>query len=250
MIAMFKSDMACLAGMRGQIALLSVFVGVLFAVCTGSLGALAACTVMVPLSLVSNLVAFDEQNCWQRYRMTLPLTRGQVVAGRFLSAAALVGLGLLVGVAACVLSYGIALLVPQYMGTVGIEVAEAGIGAWSLPVADAVATVALTAACGVAFALLMQAFTLVPAMRFGFTKAVRYLPVAATVVVVLALIALNAGADGGDAAWLAAVADGLDVAMGTPGGVCLVALGVVVAAGALYVLAGLLAARLYANREL
>lgn len=249
MIAMFRSDMACLAGMRWQIALLSVFVGAVFAVGTGSLGALAACTVMVPLSLVSNLVAFDEQNCWQRYRMTLPLTRGQVVAGRFLSAAALVGLGLAVGVAACALSYGVALLVPQYMGAVGTEVAEAGMGApFSEP--DALATVALTAACGVAAALLMQAFTLVPAMRFGFTKAVRYLPVAAAVAVVLLLVALNAGADGGDAAWLAAVGAGLDAAMGTPGGVCLVALGVVAVAGVLYVLAGLLAARLYASREL
>lgn len=55
----------------------------------GAVGTAAAIAAMVPFTGLFSLAAYDEQNNWELFRLTLPLTRRQVVFGRYASIALL-----------------------------------------------------------------------------------------------------------------------------------------------------------------
>ena len=45
----------------------------------------AAMATMAPLMYLFSIFAYDEMNGWERFRMTLPLTKQQVAYGRYVS---------------------------------------------------------------------------------------------------------------------------------------------------------------------
>ena len=45
----------------------------------------AAMATMAPLMYLFSIFAYDEMNGWERFRMTLPLTKHQVAYGRYVS---------------------------------------------------------------------------------------------------------------------------------------------------------------------
>ena len=89
MIAMIVSDFAVLRSallqLLGICAIIALFMGYVM----GAVGTAAAIAAMVPFMGLFSLAAYDEQNNWERFRLTLPLTRRQVVFGRYASIALL-----------------------------------------------------------------------------------------------------------------------------------------------------------------
>ena len=82
MKAMIVSDFAVLRSallqLLGICAIIALFMGYVM----GAVGTAAAIAAMVPFMGLFSLAAYDEQNNWERFRLTLPLTRRQVVFGR------------------------------------------------------------------------------------------------------------------------------------------------------------------------
>ncbi len=150
-----------------QQCVLSVAIGLFVGIANHS--ALLASNMLVVMLFVMlsiSLLALDEQNGWQRFRLTLPVSRKQVVMGRYVS---------LLGVA--ILSLGVCLLTAAIMLGVGSaapgvvvvdELVEGLAGAASLIVGSAVALCLVT--------LLAMSISLPAMFRFGMTKATRFLP--------------------------------------------------------------------------
>ena len=96
MKAMIVSDFAVLRSailqLLGICAIIALFMGYAMGTLVGGAAAIAA---MPPFMLLFSLAATDEQNGWERFRLTLPLTRRQVVFGRYASLA-LVAIGTIV----------------------------------------------------------------------------------------------------------------------------------------------------------
>lgn len=227
-----KSTLAQLAGICVAVALI---MGVVMDTMAGAVAAIAA---MTPFMFLFSLCAYDEQNGWERFRLTLPLSRRQVAFGRYATMAVLCAavalfslvVGFLVVAVASWASEGLGLSVPP-----GLTWAESSAAAMT---ASALASIAvILAACAVALPLLM---------RFGMTRATRFVPL--VVVLALALgVGLfsdhmpDSGAVFGFLQWLEA-GDGTNLVLFAGG--CLVA------ALALFVASAPLAAKFYEQREL
>ena len=104
MFSMIKCDLACLRGVARNLAGTALFVAAIFALAMGASGVLCAATIVIALSVVNRLMAYDEQNNWQAFRQALPLSRGQVVCGRYATVALCVFASLLVGIAVALLT--------------------------------------------------------------------------------------------------------------------------------------------------
>lgn len=241
MIAMLKTDLIWMRAMVPQtLAILAFFI----IICLGFADT-SALTMFVPLvcisvpfSFMTNLFAIDELNGWQVFRLALPLSRTQVIGGRALTGLVAV-LGAL-GVAAVLAALWFA-LAPDTVG----DLPRAAI---------------LMGGAGSAAALLMIGVLMPCVARFGFTKAVRYLPVVLMSALILGMLAVGQwGGLAAGAAWsdalgaspLGAVVQSLDGWLTTSPTATLVACaGVAVGAAALvYALLCLLAVQFYRRRQ-
>lgn len=106
MKAMIVSDFAVLRSallqLLGICAIIALFMGYVMGAWAPRLPA-----AMVPFMGLFSLAAYDEQNNWERFRLTLPLTRRQVVFGRYASIALLT-----VGSLALALALGLGIAAP------------------------------------------------------------------------------------------------------------------------------------------
>ncbi len=159
MATMVLMDFIVMRKPIAQLALTSLFVSLF-------LGAVSIAA-FFPFIFVMSLLTVDEQNGWERFRLTMPVTRNQVVRGRYLTALLAAALS---AVAAT------ALAVPfSWLAQMGLPVAplfsEEGVsGAELLPTAAA-------SACAAALAILVLLSISLPIyMRFGATKAARMAP--------------------------------------------------------------------------
>lgn len=231
MIAAFKSDLVWMRGMLGQTLVLLVFFGFVCTVFSDSAVLLVPlATAALPFSAMSNLFAVDEQNGWQAFKLALPISRDQAVAGR-----ALTGLVTTVGALALgLLAYACArLFASQAFGTAGEEV-----------------VVVLTmgaAACAVT--LLMLGTLLVVNARFGFTKAVRYLPFALVLVAFVGSYAVSALSKGGMEGWIASLNAWFAAMVASPGVLAASVAAALLGCLVVYGLLCLAAARVYRARE-
>lgn len=107
----------------------TVLIAIFIAIPTGTLyGSIGACAAMIPFMYLFSISAYDEMNGWERFRLTLPISRRQVAYGRYASmlivcACSLViaiVLGLLIGLVVDALPEGI---VPE-----GLRLSNAGVG--------------------------------------------------------------------------------------------------------------------------
>ena len=85
MKAMIVSDFAVLRSVLLQLLGICLVVALFMGYVMGAVDTAAAIAAMVPFTGLFSLAAYDEQNNWERFRLTLPLTRRQVVFGRYAS---------------------------------------------------------------------------------------------------------------------------------------------------------------------
>lgn len=173
MKTMIISDLAILRPMLPQWAAISVFVGIALGWGMDSVAAAAAAvTGMVPFMLMFTLAATDEQNGWDRFRLALPLTRRQVVFGRYVS----LGLAIFATMAFVLL-----------LSAVYLAVASAfpdGVLPEGLAPENNSLSISLFGVLIAAFVIVLAlGITLPFVMRFGMTQATRIVPI----VVVIAL---------------------------------------------------------------
>ena len=81
MKAMIVSDFAVLRSALLQLLGICLVIALFMGYVMGAVGTAAAIAAMVPFMGLFSLAAYDEQNNWERFRLTLPLTRRQVVFG-------------------------------------------------------------------------------------------------------------------------------------------------------------------------
>lgn len=87
----FMSDLAIVRTLVPSIAGVGLFIFVALTLANASDGdsgmSAGACAVsaMSPIMVMSSLAGFDNQNGWERYRATLPLSRKDIICARYLS---------------------------------------------------------------------------------------------------------------------------------------------------------------------
>ena len=179
--------------------------------------------VMIPFSLSIVILSLDERADWQQFRLALPLTRADIIRGRYASLA-LISLAGVVG----------GLLVTFLL----VALAHA-----SLLVDYSWQAIAFACVASLVIILLMLSLIMPLFSRFGMTKGVRYLPL---VVVFAVVIGFQVGGNSAPAEFLSNVSDLLE----TPAGTAAVAAGTLAVVAALYAASAALSVKLYAKREL
>lgn len=234
MLSMLRCDLACLTGVARSNFIVALFVALVFAASIGTPAALAATMVTTCLTVMNNLMAIDEQNAWQTYRLALPLSRVQVVRGRYLSGLVGVVAGLLIGALAVAAVIGAMQVLPgEWAAFYGREVL-------TLPPEDYL----VCAAAGLCVSLVGLAVALPLDFRLGFTAVTRYIPLAFAALFVLVVIALDQfQVDSADISSIAAL-------LSDPAALGLIGLAAFFVAAALYALSCMLSIRLYKAREL
>ena len=243
MFSMIKCDLACLRGVARNLAGTALFVAAIFALAMGASGVLCAATIVIALSVVNRLMAYDEQNNWQAFRQALPLSRSQVVCGRYVTVALCVFAGLLVGIAVgLVVDLGIWVVINIHPGL--------QLNSWtelidfSTQPSDLLEIFAACGAAGVTVSFFGLALTLPFMFRFGYTKGVRHIPLVFVALSLLAFLGMEGiSSSGFDPTSLAPLLENFTTIIG-------ISLAAVLISLAVYGLSCLVSLRLYTTREL
>lgn len=234
MKAMIVTDFCTLRNALLQLVAICAVIAVFMGWAMGSvIAAAAAIAAMIPFMLLFSLAATDEQNGWERFRLTLPLTRRQVVFGRYAS------LGI-ISVGTIAFSLALAFLI---LGIAGLL--PAGVAPESLTIAEnPPAAIVGSVVGGVCVVMVGMAAALPLVMRFGMTRATRIVPMIVVVVLAAGFGFFGSGinVDGGLLADLVLWLD-------TGSNYLFLAAALVVAVALVYVASALVAAKLYEKRE-
>lgn len=167
MMRMLKMELTVFGQYLRQLALSILFMAVCFTAGMGSTSALPAIIFMMGMFSLSNSAShYDEQNDWAAFRLTMPVSRRDVVLGRYLFvlAGTLIA-SLFVAVAACLLSWmGGASLLPEVVANVvrlDADMIRAGVFA--------------LASCS-AMGFVIASVSMPVFFKFGQTKATQWLP--------------------------------------------------------------------------
>ncbi|WP_139650601.1 ABC-2 transporter permease [Raoultibacter phocaeensis] len=236
MKAMILSDLLTVKKYMRQQALLYTVIVIALSVFMGNLYMIVPFLgVMMPFSLAFTLLAYDERNNWEQFRLALPLSRKNVIAGRYASLAIVLLFGIVLGLAACLVVIGISTLVPGIPERFGLS---ANFSAQEI-ILSTVAPIGMIA--------VMLSITLPLIARFGMTKAVRYVPVFFLVIILFVVGSGQIFTFDFTAVmpFLSTVASMMETIPGT-----LAIAGVVIAVGTvIYALSCVLSMKLYAKRE-
>ncbi len=175
--------------------------------------------VMIPFSLSIVILSLDERADWQQFRLALPLTRADIIRGRYASLALISLAGVVGGLLVTFLLVALAHAVPSVPQLASLLVDYS----WQ--------AIAFACVASLVFS------------RFGMTKGVRYLPL---VVVFAVVIGFQVGGNSVPAELLSNVGNLLE----TPAGTAAVAAGTLAVVAALYAASAALSVKLYAKREL
>lgn len=236
MSAMIKSDFIIMRSGLIQLGLLCALVGVVMSVLTESVmvGA-AAMAAMTPFMCLFSLCAYDEMNGWERFRLTLPISRRSVAYGRYVSLALITGACYAASLVLAALIVGVIALLPDEVSIPALSLAE------NPPEAIVCATLM---AASIVFAAAAVALPLI--MRFGLTKGTRLVPV---ILVLLLAFGIWLMGDSGllDSLFPDATMEGLLTNAGLAFGLIVGAVfcGVLI----LYAASACIAARLYEQRQ-
>ncbi len=195
----------------------------------------AAMTVTLAMMYPLSTAAYDEMNGWERFRMTLPMTRTQAVCGRYLSVALVALVGMALGIA------GTFALMALSGWAAGFDL-PFDIPASVLPSTASLGTVVPAALAAAGCALLTAAVGLPLLLRFGLTTGTRIVPVAFIMLIAAGMITLSC----------TPAVEVLEAWYDQLAGSSVALLGLVCAAvvAAIYCASAALSVRLYANREL
>lgn len=198
MKTMIVSDFITMRNSMSQLAVINLVCAAFIAAMTQSvLAGASALAVMVPFMYVFSILAYDEMNGWERFRLTLPIGRRQVVLGRYAGI-------LLLSVISGVVALTVAAAFELFAGTLPAGTLPEGLllPSGDMPMLVSAVALAIAVVVGVA------AFTLPLFMRFGMTKATRIVPIV--------MVMLIAGGIylGGDLGVFSAVVQGLSPVIG------------------------------------
>lgn len=236
MMRMFKMELAVFGQYLRQLAFSILFMAVCFTVGMGSTSMLPGIIFMMGMFSLSNSAShYDEQNDWAAFRLTMPVSRRDVVLGRYLFVlAGTLTVSLLVAVAACLLSWmGGASLLPEVVASVvrlDADMVQAG-----------VFTLAFCSAMGFVIASVsMPVF-----FKFGQTKATQWLPF---IMMFLGVAPVMAGGFMGEEA-IVPMQQALSFAE-TPEGLTSFTVGALIFGAVCYAVSALVSLRVYKAREL
>lgn len=174
MKAMILSDLLTVKKYMKQQALLYTVIVIALSIFMGNIYMIVPFLgVMMPFSLAFTLLAYDERNNWEQFRLVLPLSRRNVIAGRYASLAIVLLFSIVLGLAACLIVVAASSFIPNIPELFGLS---ASFSAQEM---------LLSAIAPVGMICVMLSITLPLIARFGMTKAVRYVPVFFLVVILL-----------------------------------------------------------------
>ena len=167
MMRMLKMELTVFGQYLRQLAFSILFMAVCFAAGMGSTSALPGIIFMMGMFSLSNSAShYDEQNDWSAFRLTMPVSRRDVVLGRYLFVVAVaLAVSLLVTVVVCLLSWmGEASLLPELVANaVCLD-------------ADMIQTGVFTLAFCSAMGFVIASVSMPVFFKFGQTKATQWLP--------------------------------------------------------------------------
>lgn len=164
MKAMIFSDLITSKNVAVQLLLVSVVIcGFLAWGTNETIVGTAAMATMTPMMYLFSIFAYDEMNGWERFRLTLPITKRQVAYGRYISMLIIAVISLL---AAWIVSFAF-LAIVQACGGLGMGT--------ELVNPDAFIAILDCGFAGFIFIIVLASLTLPLLMRFGMNKATRLL---------------------------------------------------------------------------
>lgn len=236
MMRMLKMELTVFGQYLRQLALTMVIMAVCFTIGMGSMASLPGIIFMMAMfSFTTSASHYDEQNDWAAFRLTMPVSRRDVVLGRYL----FVFLGSLVCAALTALGAFI------FSGLASVGMLPAGVADVVRLDADAVRTGGFTfAVCG-AMGMLTASVSMPVFFKFGQTKATQWLPF---IMVLLGMAPfMVVGFMGEDA--MTAAQQALSF-VETPEGLMLFAAGALIFGVACYTVSALVSLRVYKARDL
>lgn len=236
MLRMMKMEFVVLRKHLKQIAFTMAFVVICFVAGMESLVSVPGVAfLMVMFSVSTSASAYDEQNSWGMFRLVMPLSRRDVVFGRYafnLLLACVAGL-VATALVAGFLALGAAVELPDFLADLAV---------WDAQQLEATLAASISCAC---IGLCLCSVTLPAYFKFGQTKATQYLPFIMLFLSVAPFLAL--GAIGGPL--LDQVKDAIELTA-TTGGLGMVAFAALGISLAVYAASACIAVRLYAARDL
>lgn len=187
-------------------------------------------SVMMPFSLAFTIIALDERGNWEQFRLALPLSRTDVILGRYTSLVVLALIGLVLGFIILSLVVAAATLFPAIPQLTGLLQNFSWQG------------VVLVAAISIVIILVMFSLTMPLVSRFGMTKAVRFVPLL-VVFGIMAVFSLGGNSE------MTTFATNLASLLETPTSTLVLSGTILIAGAALYTLSGIISIRLYAKRQ-
>lgn len=232
---MLSLDLMVIGRYLKQEFVIAFAMGVVLSFAVGNVNVMpAAVAAMIPIALVLSAAALDEQGGWERFRIALPLSKRDVVCGRYACGALLAAAGIACGaVVAAVVTAAVAMAPGALPNAVDI--------AKTFELATVVCCLFASAAC----VLLLLSVMLPMAFKMGMSAGLRFMPVVAVVVVVIAVVLMNSGDGFG-----VNLAPLFDAVFATPASAVLASFVAFAAALAVYAASCALSCRLYSTREL
>ncbi|WP_101723403.1 ABC-2 transporter permease [Eggerthella timonensis] len=232
MKAMIMSDLLIAKKYLVQQLGIAIVVGIFICIMIGNLYIVTpAVGVMIPFSLIIMILSLDERANWQQFRLALPISRGDVIRGRYVSFLLLALLGIAVGLLTAFLVIVAAQLMPNVPQLADLMANFS----WQ--------ALLMVSVAGISIILVMLAIVMPLFSRFGMTKAVRYLPL---LIIFGVWIAFTLPQNGPPPAFVLDVLNLLE----TPAGTVAVAAGILAIVAVAYVISAIISTGLYKKREL
>ncbi len=232
MKAMIMSDLLIAKKYLVQQLGIAIVVGIFICIMIGNLYVVTpAVGVMIPFSLIIMILSLDERANWQQFRLALPISRGDVIRGRYVSFLLLALLGIAVGLLTAFLVIVAAQLMPNVPQLADLMANFS----WQ--------ALLMVSVAGISIILVMLAIVMPLFSRFGMTKAVRYLPL---LIIFGVWIAFTLPQNGPPPAFVLDVLNLLE----TPAGTVAVAAGILAIVAVAYVISAIISTGLYKKREL
>ena len=183
MRAMISLDFVLAGKYLAQEAIVTIPIGIIVSFVIGNPYTMpTAVAAAIPLILGFSLFTVDEKGGWERFRLALPLSRNDIIAGRYAMCAILAVVGIVMGLAIYALTIGASLAMPTLPNADQLTDDLAAIPAFAAP------------CIGAATGLAVLAVILPGIAKYGMTKAIRFVPAIAALVLVFS-IALVGGSD-------------------------------------------------------
>lgn len=235
MKTMIVSDFTIIKQLLLQQILIAIVIAVFITFSSSSVYAvIPAVTFAGAFTAVFNLVAMDESNNWERYRLSLPLSRTQIVTGRYVFAFIFALAGIIIG---CALSLLLVAVIQAFGNSFPFpDLAQSVVETpWEIMgVMVVISLIGILGFIAIVFPLMF---------RFGMSKAVRFIPLAfaALILIVSAILLSNDG--------LAASFNDLIASISTPEGILLATITSLVSGLAVYGISCFISTKLYLGRE-